>query len=305
MGTELVTIESDRWQVEIAPRFGATIIAGRVRHKGEWVDVLRPTPPENIMVAPDTASYPLVPFSNRIRGGVLHWRGGSHNLRMWPGQDNAMHGTGFEFPWEVVSADPDQVVLQFDSREYNGVNYPWDFVAQITYSVEEDALRCVTAVTNVDAAAFPVGMGHHPYFRRSLSDAGDAQLQLHCALEYPVEGMLVVGDAVPVGSRLDFQELRGLGTEFIDDCLTGRDGETLARIAYPDGITLRMDADDVYSHSVVYVPLGPPFFAVEPVTHANDSFNLTDAGKGELGTREIGPGEALTAEFSLHLEAAG
>ena len=141
-----------------------------------------------------------------------------------------------------------------------------------------------TTVTNVDVEAFPAGFGHHPYFVRSLTpDCGEPQLEIPVTAGYALESAMAVGEAGPVPARADYSTLRPLGGRFVDDCLTGRMPGPV-RIVYPgarvDGsdVEVRITADDVYSHWVVYVPVQRAYFAVEPVTNANGGFALAEQG---------------------------
>ncbi len=302
--TDAVSLANDTWHVEVTPAHGATLARGRIRHKGEWVDVLRPTPDESRAVAPDTSSYPLIPWSNRIRDGLLLWSGRTHRLRPWPGMTTPMHGTAFEFPWDVAEADAHRVSLLFDSRPLTGVNFPWDFSATIEYRLDDDRLVISTTVANVDDEAFPVGFGHHPYFvRRPLADGTavgpEAELMVACSSAYPLDNALATGPSIPVDARVDFRARRALGKAFVDDCLTGRSPGPAAIIRYPGVAELVMEADEIFSHVVVYIPTGQGFFAVEPVTHANDALTLHARGVPDLGVRKLDPGQTIDGTFSL------
>src|SRR5690606_23209078 len=141
---------NDYWRVALLPADGGSVASGAIKHDGEWVDVLRPTPLDGPIIVPDTASYPLVPWSNRIRGGLISWEGEDYYLRKWLGNDVAMHGTGDEFPWEVLESSSTHAVLEFDSRGYYGVNFPWDFVARFTYTLDGERFTWGMSVHNVD-----------------------------------------------------------------------------------------------------------------------------------------------------------
>ena len=161
-----------------------------------------------------------------------------------------------------------------------------------------------TTVANVDDEAFPVGFGHHPYFvRRPLVDGTaigpEAELQVACSSAYPLDECLATGPAELVDARVDFRTRRALGQAFVDDCLTGRAHGPAATILYPDVAELIMEADDVFGHVVVYIPIGQDFFAVEPVTHANDALTLHAKGVTGLGVRTLDPGETVEGAFSL------
>ena len=63
-------------------------------------------------------------------------------------------------------------------------------------------------------------------------------------------------------------------------------------------------ASDRCRHLVVYSPPGQPFFAFEPVTNANDGFNLAARDVCDAGVVVLEPGERLIAGFTLTLTGA-
>ena len=162
-------------------------------------------------------------------------------------------------------------------------------------------------IENVDEESFPAGFGHHPYFVRSLS-AGDgaalgeeALLQINCERAYLLENGMAGGPAGPLPPVADFRASRPLGTDFVDSCQTARSSPIAATIEYPEALIVDLEADDLLSHLVVYLPVGETFFAVEPVTNANDAFTLHALGVPGVGVLSVEPGETVSAEFSLVL----
>ena len=55
-------------------------------------------------------------------------------------------------------------------------------------------------------------------------------------------------------------------------------------------------------HRGTYVPQHHDYFAVEPVTNANDGFNLFAKGIRNSGVFVLEPGEERSASFSLTVE---
>jgi len=302
---DIVVIENGHWRVGLVPGTGGSVAFGQARVNDAWVDVLRPTPGDKLHDAAETASYPLVPWSNRIRHGSLLWDGEAYALRKRMGEDFAMHGTAAEFEWEVVEREPDRVVLEFDARGYYGVNWPWDFVARFEYSLNGAAFLWRMSIENVDESTFPAGVGHHPYFVRTLTspDGGalgsEARLQINGEKGYQLENGMASEGAGPLPAHADFREMRELGSTHVDDCITSRTSPLAASIEYPGALAVDMKADDLLSHVVVYLPKGAGFFAVEPVSHANDGFTLFAKGVPGVGLFTVAPGATTTAEFTL------
>ena len=69
------------------------------------------------------------------------------------------------------------------------------------------------------------------------------------------------------------------------------------------------EVDDVlaepFRHLVLYVPAGEPFFAVEPVSNANDGFNLLARGVADSGVRVLAPGETLGGTVRIAVSVPG
>ncbi len=302
---EPVTIVNGHWRVGLVPENGGCVASGQARVGDSWIDVLRPTPADRLGERWDTASFPLIPWSNRIRNGRLLWEGTAYRLRRWGTEDFAMHGTAVEFPWKVTDKGTDHATIRFDARRYYGVNFPWGFVATVTFTLEGPRFTWSMTIENVDDEAFPCGLGHHPYFvRRLTSDDGaplseEASLQVNCERSYVLENGMAGGPAGTIPAVEDFRAPRPLGQDFVDSCQTARSSPIAATIEYPDTLIVDIEADDLLSHVVVYLPVDEPFFAVEPVTNANDAFTLHAVGVPEVGVLSIKPGESLSTEFSL------
>ncbi|MDM7854879.1 aldose epimerase family protein [Cellulomonas alba] len=302
----VVTIASDSWQLDVLPGTGASVAAGRVRTgDGVWRDLLRPTRRASLGEPEKCASFPMVPWSNRIRDGVLRFSDRRWQLQRNAADGTAIHGASRYADWTVASRTTEAVTLTLDSTSQVGVNFPWQFAASVTYAVAGRALSVTTTVRNVDVVPFPAGFGHHPYFERSLSatDAaatGGPVLHVPARAGYALRAGMALGAAGPVPARADFRAPRPLGTAFVDDVLTAREPGVPVTIAY-DELTVELHADPLYSHVIVYAPRGRSYFAVEPATNVNDGFALFEAGVPGTGVFVLAPGEERTATFSLAL----
>ncbi|WP_061961226.1 hypothetical protein [Demequina flava] len=296
--TDTVTIENERWRIGFLPQMGGSLAFGQVRIDGEWVDVLRPTP-DDVEITNHTASYPLVPWSNRIRNGLLRFSGREYQLRPnWP-DGTAIHGAAWEFPWAVADRSETHITLEFSSTGLYGVNWPWEFTARFTYALDGDDFTWTYSVTNDAHETFPAGFGHHPYLLRSVAGSADPHLQVNVEKAYDLEECMATGPAGEIRPAADFRESREIGQTFVDDCFTGRTGEDLATITWPDTLTLNFTADAALEHAVLYIPPGRDYFAFEPVSNANDAFNLDEDGVAGAGLFLLQPGETRTASFTI------
>lgn len=306
----LVELRDDAWHVGVLPGAAGSLAFVRVRVDGAWRDLLRPTPATRHHVPQACASFPLVPWSNRVAGCELTFRGRSWRLPRTAADGTSMHGAVLPFAFTVVARDATSVTLRLDSRTVVGTGFPWEFTTTLTYALTGDGLAVTTTVGNVDVEDVPVGFGHHPYLVRELVPGrGEALLELPASGGYALTDAVATGPAGPVAERADFRALRALGQRFVDDCLVAEPGRP-ARVVYPgaraDGtdVEVLVERDDVYAHWVVYVPPGRSYFAVEPATNANGGFALLEAGVPGSGIHVLAPGGEVTGRFALRVPTA-
>lgn len=302
----VLRLRSDAWELDVLPGTGASLAAGRVRLGDSWVDLLRPTATRHLGEIERCASFAMVPWSNRIRDGVLRFGGRTWQLQHNGADGTAIHGTTGWATWDVVERTEGAVTLAYDSTRLVGVNFPWRFAAQVTYALDGGRLTVTTSVRNLDTEPFPAGFGHHPYFRRTLvapgalpSPDGDPVLHVPAARGFPLEAGMAVGPAGEPAPRADYRVPRPIGRAFVDDVLTDLVRDEPVRITYDEGLVVELRSDPVYAHVVVYAPRGRSYFAVEPVTNVNDGFTLHEAGVPGTGVVVLEPGEQLTGTFTL------
>lgn len=308
VGLHMVTLRSDRWEVDVLPGTGAALAAGRIHtDDGVWRDLLRPTPHAALTNPERCASFPMLPWSNRIDAGLLLYGGRTWQLQRNGSDGTAIHGALRHAPWQLVAKSDDEATLQVDSAGMVGVNFPWRFTASVGYALRGNSLVVTTSLLNADVEAFPAGFGHHPYFVRSLlpvgarphDEPGEPLLRVGARAGYTLLGGLATGAAGAIPPRADFRSERPVGAAHIDDVLTDRAPGPLATLRYDSGVTVRVDADAAYSHVVLYAPRRRGYLAIEPVTHVNGGFALREAGVPGTGVTVLSPGDELTATFQI------
>ncbi|MCC7208109.1 MAG: aldose epimerase [Anaerolineae bacterium] len=289
----------------ILPSTGASIAFGRVRSRGGWADVLRPTPESAYGNPSACASFPLVPWSNRIKDAAFRFRGQEYALRPTSKDGAALHGVGRNFPWTVKFADSAHIVLRFDATEPwaqdTPINFPWPFCAQIIYRLDGERFSIDMAMRNAGDTPFPAGFGHHPYFVRALAGQEDtANLEIPCERHFPAKNAIPIGPPQPIPAHLDFRRLRALDDVAIDDNLTGRIPGRPVLIVYPrSDVALCMRMAPIFENIILFTPMEKPFFAVEPVTNANDGFNLYADGVPGSGVFVLDPGQSVRGAITL------
>ncbi len=304
--TSTITLAADRLRMAIAPALGASVLSLECcvhdPHRGSrWLPLWRPTPAK-FTRANETASYLLAPYSNRIREGRFEFEGRTHRLRR--ADVHALHGDVHHRPWRPIDRTPTSARFDLDSVRFPDFDFPFPFRVEVRYAIDGATVRNELVLENTGRTRMPAGLGFHPYFVRAPDGgADDARLQFHASGVYPGEPpvpMLPTDAPRAIPPAMEFSRLRPIDV-VLDDCFAGWDGA--ARIVWErHGLAASIRASDVCRHLVVYSPAGQPFFAFEPVTHANDGFNLLARGIPGAGVVVLNPGESLTAGFTMTVE---
>ncbi|MFK8075275.1 MAG: hypothetical protein AB8B84_01720 [Granulosicoccus sp.] len=302
----LVLIESDTWRLWSEPREGVQWMAAEVFRDGAWHAVVPDCRPADGPRAGQAshaplaaASFHMLPYSNRIRDGRFEHQG--QTVQLENAQAHAIHGALRKLPWQVVKQDGSTLICRIDTANHAGVNWPWPISAEIEQRVEGTTLTSRITLTNEGDTDMPAGFGWHPYFVRQVNGS-DATLTL------PVTGVFpdAAGDCLPDGAavelppELDFRQARRLdASQRIDCCLSGLQGRCV--IDWQEGgIKLVMASSAVCEYLILFNP-DMPHFAVEPVTNANDAFNLASRSI-ESGTQILAPGATLEATMVIEAE---
>ncbi len=296
----LITLENGRLKVEILPEVGASVVTCAAQLGKAWVPIMRPTPREAVVEGDSSrmASYLLVPFSNRLRDARFQFKGQTYQLRPNMSEGHAIHGDVRQRPWTVSEARADALTLTFDSRDIADMNFPFPFSAVVRYELAGEAFDSTLTLANAGDAPMPAGFGFHPYFNRALTAAGEA-VELQAKVRGVYSELIPSTPAGPLALDQDFSVSRALGDAVFDHCFAGWDGR--ATIRWPgSGVLARLECP-LLTHLILYTPPGRSFFALEPVTHANNGFNLFAAGYPGMGVRVLEPGEAMEARFRLKI----
>jgi aldose 1-epimerase len=293
-----LALENEWLRLRVAPGLGASVLSLELRRGEAWLPLWRPSPASPVRPN-ECASYLLAPYSNRIRDGRFSFEGRIHQLSRK--SDHALHGGAAWRPWEVLETSPARARLRLDTRRIPDFDFPFPFVADVSYALAGAAFETTLALTSTGRERMPAGIGFHPYFARAL-DGGTSEVELeaHLLSLYPGEPpvpMLPTGPPRPVPPELDFSRSRPVDA-VLDDCFASWDGR--ARFTWTrSGVAAELRATSKCRHVVIYSPAGKPFFAFEPVTNANDGFNLRERGGCDDGVAVLAPGETLEAGMTL------
>jgi aldose 1-epimerase len=296
-----VTLENEFLRAVLAPESGVSLLAFHGRIGDSWL----PLAPDSREPACDLkcASFLMAPYSNRIENGRFAF--GGDNYQLDRGDQHAIHGDVRTRSWKVNERTDTRLCCDFDTAEHKRINWPWPFFARAECSLEGRTFTSRFALRNGGESSMPAGFGWHPYFSRTLTAPREpVHLCFRVEAAYPDgnDNRIPSGPPEPLAPLQDFSAEKALAPDnFLDTCCRGYDGG--GYIAWPhSGVRLRFACSPACSHLVLYNPAGKPYFAVEPVTNANDGVNLLARGDAGCGTTVLEPGESLGASFSLHLE---
>ena len=300
----LTTIENDHLKLEVLPEAGASIANLAARVRGSWLPILRPTPQDAVVARNSSlfACFVLVPWSNRLQDARFAFRGRTYQLKPNTPEGYAIHGDVRKRPWHSGPASKTSLAYTFDSRDFTDVNFPFPFAVRLEYALAGATLSTTVELTSRAAEAMPAGMGFHPYYRRTLlDDAEQVEISARAPRVYPQ--LVPTRGPVPITAAQDFSRPRALGEQDFDSCFAGWDGN--ATIVWPgSGVRARVACDPPLDHMILFAPPGKPFFALEPVSNANNGFNLAELGDPDAGVHVLAPGATLRGVFRLTVEEA-
>lgn len=238
------------------------------------------------------ASFPLVPFVNRVRDGSFVFRGRRVTLeRNLPPDPSPLHGQGWLAAWEVASVAQDAAELVY--RHPPG-EWPWAYEARQVFALDAHGLRLDLACTNRSDEPMPCGLGQHPYFPCTPQTRLDTRVESVWTID---EKVLPV-DRVAATGRFDLRDRRICG-QGLDHGFGGWSGRaTIADPALP--FRIEMSSPDARFFQL-YSPAAGGLFVAEPVTHANAALNEPEEQWAELGMRVLGPGESMTLTMRVDL----
>jgi aldose 1-epimerase len=286
----LIELSAGDLALGLVPAIGGSVAYFRYRA----VDLMRPLSGSNLTAANvlGAAMFPMVPYANRIVGNAFDFGG-----RTWQFEANNpperfnVHGTGWHEPWTSERVDHGALL----SLDHIAPNEPYSFHATQHFTLAADGIRVTMGLTNRGAVAMPFGFGLHPWFDRD----GDVELQFaasHFFMEGP-EGVVTERLATP--PELDFARGRPLPDSWRNNDYAGWSGK--ADIRYPSrGAGLRITADPVFGHLMLYADPVQAFFCVEPQSNAPCAFNHLGTAKGEsMGSIVLQPGESAQGTISF------
>ena len=257
----MLTLRAGDYRLDLDPDLGGSIAA--FEYGG--AALLRATCGSGPL---DTASFPLVPFSNRIGYGRFAIGGATFQLAAnFPGggEPHAIHGFGWQAAWQVSEAGPSRARVV---HTHPGGAWPWPYRAWQTFDLSPDGLVIDLEIENCGTSPMPTGLGFHPYFPRTERTVLQA---LHRGeWSKAADGLPSLLDSRE--TALDWWGGQPVATRLTDTAYTDREGPLV--IIWPErGLSLQLNPSATLEHTVIYVPEMGDYFCVEPVSHAVNAIN--------------------------------
>jgi aldose 1-epimerase len=279
----MYTLRSEGVEVEILPEFGGRI--HRLRYHG-W-DILRS--PIDPMVHESEplwwGSYPMLPWCNRVPGGILRFDGRQYQLPVREG--DAIHGRTYDRQWVVVGDG------EMEYRDPGDSSFPFRYSAWQRITLSEDALHISIGLRNEGENFMPAGCGIHPWFDAS----SPLEVRLPAETVYQSTDHIPYGAPIPVDGSTDLRQSRepALG---IDETWTDLT-ESCIELAWPQRqIRARFSFSSNADHVVLAAVGDLAAVAIEPQTHVTDGHRRRQDGeRGGIG--RLGPSETMGIEYEL------
>jgi aldose 1-epimerase len=277
--------------LELAPWLGGSIARLDYVAEGRRTPVLRGSEgrPGRVL---DTGSFPLVPYSNRIRGGRFFFRGRDVRITPnMPGDVSPLHGQGWLAPWEVVTAAQSTAELAF---RHGAGEWPWSYEARQLFELSGSALDIRLTCRNLSEDPMPCGLGQHPYFHCTPETRLDTEVEGAWTID---ENVLPV-ERVPADGRYDLRDRLVCGQD-LDHGFDGWKGRAVMRTpGLP--FAIEMSSPDARCFQLYSPPEGAIYVA-EPVSHTNAALNAPEEEWEQLGLKVLEPGEEMVLNARIAL----
>ncbi|GAA4027739.1 aldose 1-epimerase [Sphingomonas rosea] len=290
--THQLTLRAGPLELVLSPSLGGSIHRFTWTSEGRRVPLLRESHSGETTVL-DQASFPLVPYVNRIRDGRFVFRG--EEVRLAPnmaGDPSPLHGQGWLGAWNVATAHERSAELRFT---HEAGEWPWDWKARQSFALDERGLSLTLECRNTSDRPMPCGLGQHPYFPCT----SETRIRTQVATAFEIDEHVLPTGEVPATGRYDLSDRAACG-QGLDHGFGGWGGEALLTDpAWP--ATLRLTSPEARFFQL-YSPESGGIFVAEPVTHANAALNEPEARWAQLGMRVLEPG--LSMRLTMRLELA-
>lgn len=237
------------------------------------------------------ASFPLVPFGNRVEGNAFSFEGRDFSLQPNSADPLYLHGDGWLGLWEIEEVDHRHVRLSFSHVADDAS--PYHYFATQRISVRAGTIVLELSVQNRGEITLPFGIGQHPFFIRTPL----TRLSIRSRTYFGERTGYLPGEVEPRPADLDFDTGASLPRRWVNNAFDGWDGR--ATILWPElKLRANVEADAVFSRYMLYMPAErADFFCLEPMSHLPNGHHMAELG----GLTPLAPGETLSGRVKIEL----
>jgi aldose 1-epimerase len=289
-----VILEATPLILELAPEIGGSLASFRLRSGERLIDLMRPMT-DAAWAAADpigSAMFPMLPYANRIAGNQFDFEGRRYKFEKNYSEEKLnVHGSGWLSKWSVVEADQKTAELALNHLSPTD---PYSYQATERFSLSPEGLAVTLEITNRGERRMPFGFGLHPWWKRD-----DAITLRFGASHFWLSGSeSVPTDRIATPPELDFSCGRRLPQAWRNNCYADWDGR--AELLFPkEKVGLRINADPIFRHVLLYADPDQPVFCLEPQTNAVCAFNRMKNEDEDLGVVILAPGESARGTVSF------
>lgn len=213
----------------------------------------------------------LIPFANRIKGGVYEFDGVVYELPK-NAEGHAIHGLVMDVDWSLVEQGEDYAELRIELAH---PGYPSTLSCSARYELFDDSLRVILRVVNRGARRAPLVVGAHPYFVAARPWRIFAESPLRC----------VSVDKIPTGELVP----HSFGVDgYYDDCFLVEEDPVVLESPHSTVELWRFGMPYIQVYTGIEGAV-----AVEPMSGAPDAYH------NKMGLRTLSPGEAVAFSFEV------
>ncbi|MBO7245031.1 MAG: aldose 1-epimerase [Alphaproteobacteria bacterium] len=290
-----IVLFTEKIKMGVLPELGGAVSFFKYHQKDKFIDIMRPYEKSSKGDdANNSSMFVMVPFCSRIRGGSFVYWGITRKMQKnHPGIPDPIHGDGWKSSWEVISQTNTKIELKLIHNKEDG-GFPFSYESILSYELKDDQLKIHISVKNLNTLPMPCGFGIHPFFVKTK----ETELDFTSTVVWSNETDPIFDKPYTTPDTWQFDGGKPIKNAVFDTCFGGFNGQ--ASILYPDlGVSVSIQADEIFGHSILYSPRGKNYFCLEPVTNATNAFNLAANGSIGTGMKSIGPNQKISGSISL------
>jgi len=283
----MIHLTAQDWDIQIDPKNGS--LFRRCRFKDYQVFRDFDDKADDSFPQYNSSSFPLLPFSNRIRYGHFEFEGRTVSLPVnAPNQTHVLHGYGWINPWDVIITSSDHCRLR---QTHPKDIWPWSYEADQSIQIRDNVLRLELSIVNTDISPMPTGLGFHPFF----ADLNTACLTFDSQGFWQADKDVLPTNFSPLIPAYDLSQPAQLKTFQLDHCYVGIGPATVTWANSP--LELKISNSDNLTRAAVYTAHQDNAFCFEPVTHTHNALNMESIEHEGMVILEPGQGMKVWTEI--------